>query len=1621
MSYDMHTTGNNNSAPISIIIPIHNAFSHVKQCIDSVLKHTLHPDYSLVLIDDASTDKNILEYLASVQSQHSTRVTVITLEENVGFVQAVNHGFRQTQGRDVVLLNSDTIVYEGWLSRLATIASSHPDTGSITPVSNEASIYSVARDQALLLDKKSLLPDFAHQIAQHNASDPIRIPTAVGFCMYIPWKARQIVGVFNEAFGRGYGEENDWCMRAAAGGFSHYLDTRTFVFHEGGASMLLSGDIHSKDSRTVPEHEALLQKMHPQYVKNIDEFRKNDTTIKKCNNDANAIATQLLRKGKIVIAHVLHNGFSNEKKGGTEQHVQELTNSMTEAEHFILYPVESGVLAATQFNNSVLEVKQHIPIGEPSLISSLEDLQLFTQFLKDNAVSVLHIHQLIGSTFSLISAAKVCGVAVIYSIHDYYALGSPQLLNVDGLYTGVPLHSDICPSNNALTYKEWQDTVRPLLESVDTFIAPSQIAIDIFASVYPFAKDKCLVQEHGTQCFSPYFRLKNHTKNRICFLGYVHASHKGRELISALIPLLIAQGIEVYFLGTSQSEWQEIEEHPDIHFLGHYQKKELSPLLHCINPSIVCLLSNWPETYSYTLTECFRMRIPVCASSQGALRERITRQGGGVILHNENPHSVMRSITESMQEPLHSELCKQIDSMIFPTISEVAAWYFALYTTHQKAQSDTPVVIPPTPSEPDGLENNVLPNFLIIGAQKCGTTWLWKLLSEHPDIYIPGSTECEFFTGEMYENESGISDYSQQFFSGYKGEHAIGEKTASYFWASNDYSSWNSGARKSQPSVPEKAYMTLGKDTKIIVTLRHPVERALSAYCHHLHHGSIAHSGNFLETAKQHGIIHMGFYASHLRKWLEWFPLENIHIIIQEDDVITDPQKTLRNVQAFLGVNDPHIIPDDVSAVLSGAKRIQVGDTLYAYMKHTSATQKKILAIASTDELQKLYDIYLPDIQELEKIIKRPVTSLWTKEQFNAQPPILPCPLPTIAVPTFIANTRKKSFVYSIFSGVKDIWTDFGEPCPNLVRHIRNRILGRKWPIHSGGPLYSDPSQSYSPTFVISQEQQSSSESSVSRMMFLPGIHLMIYVAQFDEIQLRKCLNAITDQTYTEWKVTIVDASASQKNIEHVIHEYNTHFPHKFIHMVQTSDTEDGRSLFIHHASEMYISILRMEEILLPYALEKMMVAACNQAEFPDMIYSDHDECLHHNIPEYRPVYKPQWSPEQLLSQNYIRSFFLIKKEVLASVITDNRYRSSAYTYDILLRLSDGNHHIIHVPTVLSHVHGDDLLDPYFEHETKEALELCLQRRGVQCAVIRPKASINSHSLFFQIFHTISKSQCPKVTIIIPTKDRVDLLKHCIESIKAKTVYPHYEIVIVDNNSTEKATAQYFESIPETVLRIDTPTFNFAHINNQAVSKTDGEFILLLNNDTEPLEPLWLTTMVGTMLLDPSIGVVGARLLYPPSHGDHRVQSIGMIVGRHWASLVQVDTKEERGYENYNYVMRNCSAIGGACLLTRRKLFNDIGGLDENKFGIDFGDVDYCLRVQQEGYRVICNPLASCIHYESATRGNNGGHGANVDRNEVIAFENKWGHMFGNDPFYNPHFSLHLHHKAFTVNPETHQ
>lgn len=406
------------------------------------------------------------------------------------------------------------------------------------------------------------------------------------------------------------------------------------------------------------------------------------------------------------------------------------------------------------------------------------------------------------------------------------------------------------------------------------------------------------------------------------------------------------------------------------------------------------------------------------------------------------------------------------------------------------------------------------------------------------------------------------------------------------------------------------------------------------------------------------------------------------------------------------------------------------------------------------------------------------------------------------------------------------------------------------------------------------------------------------------------------------------------------------------------------------------------------------------------VIYSDHDQ-IDKSGNLLNSIFKPDWSAEMLRSTNYIGESFVWNGAFGKSLLHMPRFRHySQVVHSLLLSLTDAGGEVVHIPGPFWHLQYPSATESL--GDAAEVVSNYLNEKHVD-ARVEPTGPGRC-----RIRYSVATETNP-VSIVIPTRDNVDYLRRCITSIQQRTSYGSYEIVVMDNRSTDPETLTYLSTLKRDanirVFLFDEP-FNYSRVNNVAVELARYDLICLLNNDTEVISEDWLEEMVGHLLQNDDVGVVGAKLLF----ADGSVQHAGDTVGPGGcANHLHVGIgSDDGGYADRALLAQDMSAVTAACLLTKRALYLELGGLNEKHLKIAFNDVDYCLRVRAAGKRVIWTPHALLYHHESVSRGKpETGAAINRANSEVRYMKKKWAHLMKNDPFYNlnlnylqPDFSL---------------
>jgi len=408
------------------------------------------------------------------------------------------------------------------------------------------------------------------------------------------------------------------------------------------------------------------------------------------------------------------------------------------------------------------------------------------------------------------------------------------------------------------------------------------------------------------------------------------------------------------------------------------------------------------------------------------------------------------------------------------------------------------------------------------------------------------------------------------------------------------------------------------------------------------------------------------------------------------------------------------------------------------------------------------------------------------------------------------------------------------------------------------------------------------------------------------------------------------------------------------------------------------------------------------------VIYSDEDK-IDESGRRYAPYFKSDWNPDLFLSHNMICHLGVYKTALVRKLGGFREGCEGAQDYDLALRCTEllEASQIVHIPRVLYHwrSHAGSTAQAGSEKNYalmagKHALDEHFARIHVSA-----KAELLDFGMY-RIRYAIPASS-PLVSLIIPTRNGLDLIKQCIESIVAKTTYKNYEIIIIDNNSDEPRTLDFFGSLAgESRIRVirDERDFNYSALNNAAVQQAQGEYIGLINNDIEVISPEWLEEMMG-LAMRPNIGAVGARLWYPNDTLQHGGVIIGLggVAGHSHKNL----RKGAPGYFYRAQLIQNFSAVTAACLVVKKSIYQEVGGLDEVNLKIAFNDVDFCLRLCEAGYRNVWTPYADLYHHESATRGYEDSPEKQMRfMNEVLYMKKRWGDSLLDDAAYSRNLTL---------------
>ncbi len=515
-------------------------------------------------------------------------------------------------------------------------------------------------------------------------------------------------------------------------------------------------------------------------------------------------------------------------------------------------------------------------------------------------------------------------------------------------------------------------------------------------------------------------------------------------------------------------------------------------------------------------------------------------------------------------------------------------------------------------------------------------------------------------------------------------------------------------------------------------------------------------------------------------------------------------------------------------------------------------------------------------------------------------------------------------------------------------------------------------------------------------LAYTPKISIVTPVYGTPEDYLRKCVSSVKRQAYPNWELILVDDGSNDRRLTGLLEAFAA--AERRIRVFALPDNRgiaEASNAGLALCRGEYVGFLDHDDELSPDALY-CIAQALNTDPSLDVLYSDEDKISEAGSYQ-NAFFKPDWSPDLLLSLNYVCHFLVARRALLERVGGFRRGFEGSQDYDLILRLSEHTQKIHRIPRVLYHwrVHPQSTasgvsVKPAASEAGRRALEQHLERRGVSAEVLE------TSPCRYRVKYALSGE--PEVAIVIPTGGSATLAT-AVESIANTTTYRNYEIIIIDNSkgATVEENVRNFQAqgTPVQILDYRDCPFNFSYLCNQAAQRTHAPYLLFLNDDTSIITPDWIEAMLEHAQRE-EVGAVGAQLLFP----NGTLQHGGVVVGlMGWAGHAFRGLPREMHYFSLSQFIRNCSAVTGACLLTRRNVFEMVNGFDEQNLPTCFQDVDLCLKMIEQGYRIVYTPFAQLYHYESYSKK------AITHLSRIEYMRERWFSFIADDPFYNPNLT----------------
>lgn len=595
---------------VDVVVPVYRGLEETRRCIDSVLASVDPEAVRLVLVNDASPEPEVGALLRDYAARHAN-IALLENPENRGFVATANRGMAHDDQRDVVLLNSDVEVANDWLIRLQAAAYSADKVGSVTPFANNATITSfpnLCKDNELLFD----LP--LAEVDAHFATRPLedslwQIPSGIGCCMYLRRDCLNAIGLFDlETFGRGYGEENDWCQRAQQAGWPNYHLGNCFIYHKGGVSFA------EEQGPRITRALEILDQRYPRYHADIQRYIGSDPARPARTEAILALFARVQRPKILAISHKLG--------GGAQQHVDELASFYAADALFLqLTPEQEGRSVTLSFFDRGQRLQDGLHFDVDAEYDKLVAL------LRELGVGHVHFHHTMGLHPRLWVLGEALGCSHDLTVHDYYLVnGNPTLTDADAFFVeeSAPDFDQRCaghyPLPEGLSAADWRANQALLIDAARHVIFPSadcaarfQRFFEVAHPVTAWHPDYLASQPYP----APTWRHTAARPLRVLVLGAI-SREKGADVLEAVAEALADAPVEMHLLGYA---YRALSERVLTH--GPYDNREVYRLVEELQPDVVWYPALWPETYSYTLSVALHLSLPVVVPDLGAFAERV--------------------------------------------------------------------------------------------------------------------------------------------------------------------------------------------------------------------------------------------------------------------------------------------------------------------------------------------------------------------------------------------------------------------------------------------------------------------------------------------------------------------------------------------------------------------------------------------------------------------------------------------------------------------------------------------------------------------------------------------------------------------------------------------------------------------------------------------------------------------------------------------------------------------------------------------------------------------------------------------------------------------------------------